>query len=206
MRATETETRLRQETAANRVTVDVVHPDAALLFTLLDDKVDLVEQFDWVGTFGDVLPGIRKLVDRAPQGLGGYALEYLHLVRGVIYNTQLVSAADVPKTWDELVNPKWAGKKLGLDPQGGGTFQNVVKSDPAKVLDYSKKLGEMDPLWQGSVTNIAQLVAKGEALWASPPSAMCSISRSSTRPTSMPPGCLLHGWRSRVSTTIWSSM
>ncbi len=166
MRSTETETRLRQETAANKVTVDVVHPDSALVFSLLDDKVDALEQFDWVGTFGDVLPDIRKVVERAPQGLNGYALEYMHLVRAVLYNSSLVSASDVPKSWDDLNNPRWSGKKLVLDPQGAGTFQLVAKWDSAKVLDYSKQLGALDPLWQGSGPTIAKAVATGEALIA----------------------------------------
>lgn len=164
LRSTETETRLRQETAVNKVTVDVVHPDSALVFALLDDKVDALEQFDWAGTFREMLPDIQKIADRVPQGIGGYALEYMHLVRSVVYNSDLVSASDAPKTWEELVNTKWSGKKLCLDPQASGTFQHTIKWDAAKVLDYSKQLAGLGPLWQGSGPNIGRVVANGEAL------------------------------------------
>ncbi|WP_127818369.1 ABC transporter substrate-binding protein [Microbacterium sp. CPCC 204701] len=35
---------------------------------------------------------------------------------GIAYNTEALSANDVPKTWDELLDPKWKGRVLLPDP------------------------------------------------------------------------------------------
>lgn len=37
----------------------------------------------------------------------------------IAYNTNLVQAADVPKDWADLLNPKWKGKILVIDPRVG---------------------------------------------------------------------------------------
>jgi len=36
----------------------------------------------------------------------------------VIYNTDIVAPADVPKTWEDLADPKWKGKLAVDDPKG----------------------------------------------------------------------------------------
>jgi ABC-type Fe3+ transport system substrate-binding protein len=164
LRATETETRLRQDIAARKITLDVVHQDSALIFTLIDGKVDALEQFDWTGTFGSVLPEIKTLVDRAPEGTRGLAFDYQHLVATLAYNTKLVASADAPHKWEDLEDPKWKGKKLVIDPQGSSSYQHLAKWDTAKVIDFSNKLAAQDPLWINSSPNIAKAIAQGEVL------------------------------------------
>jgi len=164
LRATETNTRVRQEIAAGKVTVDVIHPSSGLVYGLIDDQVDALEPFDWVGTFGDTLPEISQVVDRVPEVARGRALEYQHLVRAIVYNKNLVPATDVPKRWDDLLDPRWQGKRLAIDPQGSSTYQLIARWDDARVLDYSRKLAAQDPLWVGSTINVARAVARGEAL------------------------------------------
>jgi ABC-type Fe3+ transport system substrate-binding protein len=164
LRATETNTRVRQEVAAGKVTVDVIHPSSGLVYGLVDDKVDALEPFDWLGTFGDTLPGLDKVVERVPEVARGQALEYQHLVRTIVYNKNLVPAQDVPKSWDDLLDPRWKGKKLAIDPQGSSTYQLIARWDDARVLDYSRKLAAQDPLWVGSTINVARAVGRGEAL------------------------------------------
>jgi iron(III) transport system substrate-binding protein len=164
LRATETSTRVRQEVAAGKITVDVMHPSSGLVFGLMDDKIDAFEPFDWVGTFGDTLPEIGQVVERVPEIARGQALEYQHLVRAIVYNKNLVPAADVPKRWDDLLDARWKGKRLAIDPQGSSTYQHVARWDDAHVLDYSRKLAAQDPLWVGSTINVARAVGRGEAL------------------------------------------
>jgi iron(III) transport system substrate-binding protein len=164
LRATETNTRVRQEVAAGKVTVDVIHPSSGLVYGLIDDKVDAFETFDWVGTFADTLPEIGQLVERVPEVARGRALEFQHLVRAIVYNKNLVPAANVPKSWDDLLDARWKGKRLAIDPQGSSTYQHIARWDDGHVLDYSRKLAAQDPLWVGSTINVARAVARGEAL------------------------------------------
>ena len=42
-----------------------------------------------------------------------------------VYNSKLVSAADAPREWDDLLDPKWKGKILIRDPLASGTMRAV---------------------------------------------------------------------------------
>ena len=43
----------------------------------------------------------------------------------IAYNTQAVSAADAPKDWDDVLNPRWNGKLLIRDPIASGTMRAI---------------------------------------------------------------------------------
>jgi iron(III) transport system substrate-binding protein len=42
-----------------------------------------------------------------------------------VYNSKAVSAADAPREWDDLLDPKWKGKILIRDPLASGTMRAV---------------------------------------------------------------------------------
>jgi iron(III) transport system substrate-binding protein len=42
-----------------------------------------------------------------------------------VYNSKLVSAAEAPREWDDLLDPKWKGKILIRDPLASGTMRAV---------------------------------------------------------------------------------
>jgi iron(III) transport system substrate-binding protein len=76
----------------------------------------------------------------------------------IAWNTNLVSAADAPKSWSDLANPKWKGK-LAMEPTDADWF--------AAVYTYLQKHGgkngkpmstkALDTLWRGIAAN-AQLI------------------------------------------------
>ena len=42
----------------------------------------------------------------------------------LLWNTNLVSAADAPKGWQDVLDPKWKGKIILLDPHGAPPVLN----------------------------------------------------------------------------------
>ncbi len=63
-----------------------------------------------------------------------------------IYNSRLLKAQDVPKSWDDILNPKWKGK-LGVlvnyEPWAMLSQSNGWGEE--KTLSYMKKLLELNP-------------------------------------------------------------
>ena len=44
---------------------------------------------------------------------------------GIAYNTDLVSKEDAPKTWEDLLDPKWKGEILLSDPTSGPSYAGL---------------------------------------------------------------------------------
>jgi iron(III) transport system substrate-binding protein len=52
----------------------------------------------------------------------------------IAFNTQAVSAADAPKDWDEVVDPKWKGKVLIRNPVESGTMRAIFGAILARSI------------------------------------------------------------------------
>ena len=85
----------------------------------------------------------------------------------ILYNTELVKAADLPKSFDDLLNPKWSGKISIPDPTRHTTtaqfLWNLEKFKGDKWLDYVKALAKQKPILVESLAPVTTTVIKGEA-------------------------------------------
>ncbi|MBD0320358.1 MAG: extracellular solute-binding protein, partial [Gemmatimonadetes bacterium] len=43
----------------------------------------------------------------------------------IAYNSAVITAAEAPKDWDEVLDPKWKGKVLIRDPMASGTMRTI---------------------------------------------------------------------------------
>lgn len=78
------------------------------------------------------------------------------------YNTQLVSLREVPKTWNDLLDPKWKGR-MGMDTKAFWWFAHILKIMGEKEgLVYFEKLSKQDIKFRTGNTLNAQMVAAGE--------------------------------------------
>ncbi|MBI4522426.1 MAG: extracellular solute-binding protein [Deltaproteobacteria bacterium] len=92
---------------------------------------------------------------------GYYTALYLFL-HAAAYNTRLVSKSDLPRSYDDLLDPKWKGK-LGLEDGAYVWFVNLLKIKGEKRgIDYMKKLGRQNVSLRSGTTLLAILVAAGE--------------------------------------------
>lgn len=85
----------------------------------------------------------------------------------ILYNTDLVKAAEAPKSLEELLNPKWKGKISMPDPSRHTTtakfFWNLEKFMGAKWREFAKGLAKQQPLLVESLAPVTPAIIKGEA-------------------------------------------
>ncbi len=80
----------------------------------------------------------------------------------VAYNTNKVKPAELPKTYEGFLDPKWKGR-ITLEATDSEWMAGVVKHwGEARGMGFMKKLGEMKPDLRKGHVLLAQLIASGE--------------------------------------------
>ncbi|MEE8074623.1 MAG: extracellular solute-binding protein [Candidatus Binatia bacterium] len=80
------------------------------------------------------------------------------------YNTKLVSKSELPKRYEDLLDPKWKGK-LAMDARGPRGFTHLpLIWGEEKFWRYIKALKEQNPIWTRRCTTTMDKVLTGEAL------------------------------------------
>jgi len=106
-------------------------------------------------------PAFADIPQQAFPRHGYYAPDNL-LFTVMGYNTRLVKPEDVPKSYDDLLQPKWSGK-IGLEASNVAWFAAVAKAmGEEKGLAYFRKLAAMRPQVRSGHTLMTELVAAGE--------------------------------------------
>ncbi|MDA8124708.1 MAG: extracellular solute-binding protein [Deltaproteobacteria bacterium] len=152
LRGGEVGTRIIAESQANAPTGDVGTTGLDILIAL--DQRGLLHKPNWAEL------GIPKNLIATPYAVTGMASTYC-----IIYNTKLVSEADAPKKWDDLLSPKWKGK-IGLWNKSTALAFLQPAWGEEKTLQYTKKLAEQQPVMFQSTFNVNDAVASGEILVA----------------------------------------
>ncbi|MTK03574.1 ABC transporter substrate-binding protein [Micromonospora sp. CP22] len=83
---------------------------------------------------------------------------------GMAYNTDLVPANEAPKTWEDLLDPKWRGKIAIPDPASSASYigEWLVVAE-ASGPDFLERFGAQDLKKYASGVPAAAAVAAGEA-------------------------------------------
>ena len=161
-RGQDAQQRIKVEKQINKPVGDMVQLGATSTADFLDeDLADPLER---------LLPELQINKDKFyyntifdPQGK---AVGVTDQTTGPMINTNLVKAADEPKSWLDFINPKWKGKILIIDPRRAGSGMNFFQSlQYYKIVDesYFRKLMDLEPgLWGGSSQESNNMVARGE--------------------------------------------
>ncbi|HEY6363422.1 MAG TPA: extracellular solute-binding protein [Candidatus Binatia bacterium] len=100
-----------------------------------------------------------------PQGFKdakGYWVDYFDAYNVIGYNTKLVPKEVAPKSWDDLLDPRWKGK-IAMDEEMYSWYAAMaVAWGREKAQRFMKALAKQDIQLRRGQTLIAQLMAAGE--------------------------------------------
>src|SRR6184192_1841289 len=145
--------RVMQELQANIKNVDVVHTSDAGHYVLLKEK-RLLAKYTPAGV--DAFPAGFKDKD-------GYYYGLRATVNAITYNTKAMSAAEAPKTWKDLLDPKWKGKMVTAHPGYSGVIAtHVLALVHLYGWDYFQQLAQNRLMLVQSAVDPAGVVASGE--------------------------------------------
>jgi len=145
--------RMMQELQANIKNVDVVHTSDAGHYVLLKEK-KLLMRYTPAGV--DVFGAGFKDKD-------GYHYGLRATVNVIAYNTKALSPAEAPRTWKDLLDPKWRGRLVTAHPGYSGVIAtHVLALVHLHGWDYFKALAQNKPMLVQSAVDPSGVVASGE--------------------------------------------
>src|ERR1041385_1341816 len=81
----------------------------------------------------------------------------------IAYNTNLLKAEDAPKSWADLLDPKWAGKMVKAHPAYSGTIMTATFQIVRELgWGYLEKLSKQRVMQVQSSTDPPKKLALGE--------------------------------------------
>ena len=147
-------TRIGQEYTANIHAVDVANTsDAAHCINWKDSG--------WLAPY---LPeDVAKHFGKDYYDANGLWAVTRILVSPIAYNTKLVTKEDAPKSFKDLLDPKWAGKMVKAHPAYSGTIMNAT-FQVARDLgwEYFEKLAKQRVMQVQSATDTPKKIQLGE--------------------------------------------
>lgn len=92
------------------------------------------------------------------------AVRSSRIAGGLVYNTEALSESDLPETWEELVDERWAGTVV-VDPRGNPLQSLALVWGEDEAIDYVRRLKEVvQPVVVEGGTAGMLTVASGENL------------------------------------------
>ncbi len=154
-RGTELRERIRSEQASGRFLGDVLHNAQTLLeLTHAADKP--------LQPHGGVPSSIRIKADFKPR-INEFWVPIFTINYGFLVNSNLVKPGEEPKSWADLLDPKWRGKILSDETRaaGGGRVMFHMTYDKFGAA-YHEKLAEQKLVFARDYRESTRRVARGE--------------------------------------------
>jgi len=105
--------RVRSERANPQADVWFGGPDAILARAAADDLL------------APYRPGWAESIPESSRGAGDLFFGTFRTIPVLVWNAKLVSEADAPRDWDDLLTPRFRGKLLVRDPMASGVMRTV---------------------------------------------------------------------------------
>ena len=114
---------------------------------------------------GMLLPYQSPEAAHYPAGFKDPQHHWVSLYNGystIGYNTRLVSRADAPKNWQDLLQPRWKGQ-IGMDKEEYFWYAGMLKHwGEEKGRSYMQSLARQEMQWRSGHSLLANLMSTGE--------------------------------------------
>ena len=104
----------------------------------------------------------KKLIDDF------FGPNYRSVIIGFVFNKSMIKPEDAPKSYEDIVNPKWKGKIAMGNPTAARHDHRLAIESPLvfgsaqKANDWIKRLAALEPLMLDSMVPVGERVASGE--------------------------------------------
>jgi iron(III) transport system substrate-binding protein len=106
-------------------------------------------------------PQAKNMPPQAFAKNGAYVADRFNFFT-IGYNTNLVKPDEVPKSYEDLLDPKWVGR-IGIEASDTDWFGSLVHAmGEEKGMAFFRKLAAMKPQLRTGHTLMAELIASGE--------------------------------------------
>ena len=151
-RSSELTERIRTEQVSGKRLGDVSHNGASVTERQLSDGV-----FMPYGT----LPNVARLASQFPTDGTRVPVYLIHF--GILANTSLVKTSDEPKSWQDLLDPKWKGKILSDDMRALGSGSALFTATHEKLgRQFHERLAAQQLEFTRDVRGSQRRIARGE--------------------------------------------
>ena len=151
-RASELRERIRTEQAAGKVLGDISHNGSTTTALQLAENT--------FQPYGALPNGARPI---APFKADGTRVPIYVIPYGILVNTDMVKPGEEPKSWKDVLDPRWKGKILSDDLRalGGGAVLFMVTTQHFGK-EFNEKLAEQQPHMNRDLRGNYPRVARGE--------------------------------------------
>jgi len=143
---------IAESQAGKPAAVDIIQSGSLRALRPLIDRDMLASYLGWEKDFGlDAVYANHRFV-------GAY-----NLTLPIAYNTKMVSAQEAPKTWEDLADPKWKGRKIIIEARLVPFAMLGTEWGKGKAIELTKKiLSQQQPLIVQGGTTVANALAGGQ--------------------------------------------
>jgi len=142
--------RIVAEANAGKHLVDVIKPSTDLLPVLLERSL--------IGRYDTPLRAIYPAHAKSP-----FYTNMNYAFRVFAFNPRKVNAKDVPRTWEELLNPKWKGEILFDESSLEEVMALLAAWGKERTVNYLGKLSQQQLLIRVGRDTTTQMMMAGEA-------------------------------------------
>ena len=142
---------IAENQAGKPAAVDIIQSGSLRALRPLIDRDMLASYPGWEKDFGlDAVYANHRFV-------GAY-----NLTLPISYNSKTVSAKDAPKSWEDLAEPKWKGKKIIIEARLVPFAMLGTEWGKEKAMELVKRILAQQPLIVQGGTTVANALAGGQ--------------------------------------------